>query len=194
MDFTTSLNRAKENIIVTEDGILQMTASAQTDFFSSPDGNSYVANAPVLLKEVDNLQPFTFAARLTPEFMNIYDAGALFVYVDTELWQKFAFEMDEQKNTRIVSVRTIGTSDDNNHSIIIEESVYLKISSDGHQIGFYYSTDNEIWNMARLYRNVYPPTICVGISSQSPRGEGNRTVFSEISLSDTSVKDFRMGV
>ena len=102
--------------------------------------------------------------------------------------------MDENKNTRIVSVRTNQTSDDNNHSIIIQESVYLKISSDGIQVGFYYSLDKEIWNLARLYKNDYPADLYLGISTQSPMGEGNRTTFEELSLRETSIKDFRMGV
>ncbi|MGD0506895.1 MAG: hypothetical protein ABSA27_03815 [Terriglobales bacterium] len=38
------------------------------------------------------------------------------------LWLKMAMEMDERQKTRMVSVRTIGTSDDNNHDVITEKS------------------------------------------------------------------------
>lgn len=194
MKFTKSINYAIEDSRTDGSDHIELLSAGKTDFFLAPDGSSCKTNAPLLLAETDNTRPFTFIAKVIPEFKNIYDAGAVFVYVDNEFWQKFAFEMDEEKNTRIVTVRTKGSSDDNNHSIIIQESVYLKISSDTRQIGFYYSRDKEIWNMARLYRNDFPDRIYLGISSQSPTGDGNQTLFENISLTDTPVNDFRMGV
>jgi len=193
MEFNKSINDAISNSVIMENRQLVLNALAGTDYFNSPDGSQPIANAPLLLTETDNTQPFTFTARVIPEFKNINDAGSLFLYINNGLWQKLAFEMDEQKNTRIISVRTIDTSDDNNHSIILENSVYLKISSDTRQIGFYYSPDNEIWNLVRLYRNSYPPVVYMGVSSQSPHGDGCRSLFDEISLTKESVKDFRMG-
>jgi len=194
MEFTKSLNGATENTLRSGNNRLDMISGRETDYFNAPDGESQKATAPILLTKVDNNKPFTFIAKLTPQFNEMYDAGALYIYWDDSLWQKFAFEMDEIKNTRIVTVRTNQTSDDNNHSIIIQESVYLKISSDGKQIGLYYSLDKEIWNLARLYKNDYPADIYVGISTQSPIGEGNQTTFEDLSLQQISVKDFRMGV
>jgi len=194
MEFTKSLNGAIENTLRSGNDRLDMISGRETDYFNAPDGKSQKATAPILLTKVDNNKPFTFIAKLTPQFNEMYDAGALYIYWDDSLWQKFAFEMDEIKNTRIVTVRTNQTSDDNNHSIIIQESVYLKISSDGKQIGLYYSLDKEIWNLARLYKNDYPADLYVGISTQSPIGEGNQTTFEDLSLKQISVKDFRMGV
>ena len=66
-----------------------------------------------------------------------------FVYVNDTLWQKLAFEQDEYGNHRIVTVRTQGTSDDNNHDKIDAKSVYMKISSDTHTIASYYSLDKK---------------------------------------------------
>lgn len=62
------------------------------------------------------------------------------------LWQKLAFEQDEYGNHRIVTVRTQGTSDDNNHDKLDVSSVYLKISSDTKTIASYYSIDKKRWN------------------------------------------------
>jgi hypothetical protein len=61
-------------------------------------------------------------------------------------------------------------------------------------VGFYFSTDNVTWNLARVYKNDYPEKLWLGISSQSPMGEGNLTRFENFSLIDQSVKDFRMGI
>lgn len=194
MEFTKSLNGAAENTLRSENNRLDMISSKGTDYIISPDGKTRQLNAPVLLTKVDNTKPFTFTAKVTPQFMATSDAGAIFVYANDSLWLKFAFWMEENMNTRIVTIRTNGTSDENNHSIITQESVHLKISSDATQIGFYYSMDNEIWNLVRLFKNDYPSELYVGLSSQSPMGEGNQTAFEELSLREVAVKDFRMGV
>ena len=85
-------------------------------------------------------------------------------------------------------------SDDNNHDIVSQRSVYLKISSNTEVVGFYYYADNITWNLARLHRNDYPERIWLGVSSQSPTGNGNSTVFEEGILTDVSVADFRAGI
>jgi hypothetical protein len=96
--------------------------------------------------------------------------------------------------TRMVSVRTIGTSDDNNHDVIEAKSVYMKISSDTKTVGFYYSLDKTIWQLIRLFKNDYPAAIGVGISTQSPLGEGTSAVFEDVSLTRQSISDFRRGI
>ena len=123
-----------------------------------------------------------------------YDAGMLFIFVDEKHWLKFAFEADERMNARIVTVRTNGTSDDNNHDVEKDSVIFLKISSDTKSIGFYYSNDNKIWNLVRVFKNEYPQNIFVGVGTQSPAGDGNKTVFYGIEFSDSAVKDFRSGI
>lgn len=191
--FTKCLNNAEKNTSITG-GIITLKSDAKTDFFNDPDGKLSNNNAPVLLAKVDNTKPFTLTARVSPEFKETYDAGALYIYLTEKLWQKFAFERDERGTTRIVSVRTIETSDDNNHQPIGGKSVFLKISSDTKTVAFYFSEDKIKWSLARLYKNTYPAIIWVGVSSQSPLGNGNSTQFESPSLISESVKDFRMGL
>lgn len=191
--FTKCLNSAEKNVFI-KDGNLTFKSDAKTDFFNDPDGKLSNSNAPVLLSKVDNAKPFTLTAKVSPDFKETYDAGALYIFVTDKLWQKFAFERDERATTRVVSVRTIETSDDNNHQPIGQKSVYLKISSDTQTVAFYFSEDKVKWNLARLYKNSYPATIWVGVSSQSPMGTGNSTQFENPSLIIESVKDFRMGI
>ena len=123
----------------------------------------------------------------------LYNAADLFVYSCDSLWQKLAFEQDEYGNHRIVTVRTQGTSDDNNHDKLDVSSVYLKISSDTKTIASYYSIDKKRWNMVRLYKNCYPKNIYLGISSQCPQKGSCTSRFEEISLSHDNVSDFRLG-
>ena len=58
--------------------------------------------AQLLLTEIDNKQPFTLTARITPTFLKTYDAGTLYIYVKDDLWLKMAMEMDERNKTRMV--------------------------------------------------------------------------------------------
>jgi hypothetical protein len=190
--FTRSLNGAAANARV-EDGKLTLKSDARRDNFRDPDGKLSNNTAPLLLAEVDNRQPFTLTARVTPTFLKTYDAGALYIYVKEDLWLKMAMEMDERQKTRMVSVRTIGTSDDNNHDVIEAGSVYMKISSDTKTVGFYYSLDEKSWQLIRLFKNDYPASIWVGISTQSPLGEGASAVFEDVSLTKQSISDFRLG-
>jgi len=190
--FTRSLNGAAAHAKVS-DGKLTLTSEAKRDNFRDPDGKLSNNSAPVLLTEVDNKKPFTLMAKITPTFLKTYDAGTLYIWVKDDLWLKLAMEMDERQKTRMVSVRTTGTSDDNDHDVVTAKSVYMKISSDTTTVGFYYSLDKKTWQLIRLFKNDYPSSIWVGISTQSPIGNGTSAVFEDLSLTQQSVSNFRLG-
>jgi regulation of enolase protein 1 (concanavalin A-like superfamily) len=176
--FTESLNGAKAQLSLAPNGALQLAAGAETDYFIEPGLQPYEkANAPLLLRTVDNTRPFTFTVKTTPVHTVKYDAGMAFLYVSDKEWLKFAFEADERMNKRLVTVKTKGFSDDNNHDAVDSPSVFLKISSDTKVVGFYYSTDGQQWQLVRVFKNEYPPTLKIGIGSQSPAGKGNQSIF-----------------
>jgi uncharacterized protein len=190
--FNLALNGAEEHVKVV-DGRLTLSSPAKRDNFRDPDGKLSNNTAPMLLSEIDNRKPFTFTAKVTPTFLDTYDAGALYIWVRDDLWLKMAMERDERRRTRLVSVRTTGTSDDNNHDVVAAKSVYMKISSDTKTVGFYYSLDSKEWQLIRLFRNEYPNTIWLGVSSQSPVGNGSFSTFENVILTQASVSDFRLG-
>lgn len=190
--FTRSLNGAAADAKVSG-GALTLTSKAKRDNFRDPDGKLSNNTAPVLLTEVDNKKPFTLTAKITPTFGKTYDAGTLYIWVKDDLWLKLAMELDERNKTRMVSVRTTGTSDDNDHEVVTAKSVYMKISSDATTIGFYYSLDKKTWQLIRLFKNEYPSKLWVGISTQSPIGNGTSAVFEDISLTQKSISNFRLG-
>jgi regulation of enolase protein 1 (concanavalin A-like superfamily) len=190
--FDLALNEAERHIKV-EGGRLTLSSPAQRDNFRDPNGKLSNNTAPMLLAEVDNKKPFTFTAKVTPTFLDTYDAGALYIWVRDDLWLKMAMERDERRRTRLVTVRTTGTSDDNNHDVVAAPNVYMKISSDTTTVGFYYSLDNKEWQLIRLFKNEYPEKIWLGVSSQSPVGNGNASTFEHVALTQTSVADFRLG-
>ena len=190
--FTRSLNGAAESTTRNK-GELKLTSAAKRDNFRDPDLKLSSNTAPVLLTEVDNKKPFTLTAQITPAFLETYDAGALYIWVKDDLWLKMAMEMDERRRTRLVTVRTTGTSDDNNHDVVTEKTVHMKISSDTKTVGFYYSVDARTWQLIRLFKNDYPEKIWLGISAQSPLGNGTSATFAGISLTPASIADFRLG-
>ena len=192
LTFTRSLNGAAENAKVS-DGKVTLTSAAKRDNFRDPNGKLSSNTAPVLLAEVDNTKPFTLTARITPTFLETYDAGALYIWVKDDLWLKMAMEMDEQRRTRMVTVRTTGTSDDNNHDVVTAKAVHMKMSSDTRTVGFYYSVDRKSWQLIRLFKNEYPDKVWLGISAQSPLGNGTSATFEDLSLTQTSIADFRRG-
>jgi len=193
-EFTESRNGA-ENLFSKVGNKIEISSGAETDFFIEPGAPPYEkANAPLLLKTVDNTKSFTFSFKTTPVHKVKYDAGMAFIYVDDKHWLKFAFEADERLNKRLVTVKTKDFSDDNNHDAVKGASVFMKISSDTKVVGFYYSIDGKTWQLVRVFKNEYPPTIKIGVGSQSPAGKGNKSVFEQFQFSETSVKDFRMGI
>ncbi|MEO4794531.1 DUF1349 domain-containing protein [Bacteroides uniformis] len=191
--FTKSKNGAENGITLLGDTI-KFVAGAQTDYFRSPDG-SVVNSSAVIFTEVDNTKPFTFTAKVQPGFTETgtYSAGVLYAYENDTHCQKLCFEQDEYGDHRVVSVRTIGTSDDNNHQAIIGPHVYMRLSSDGITLGSYFSEDGKIWRMARLYKNDFPEELLIGISSQSPKDNEHTCYFTEVSLKQEAVHDFRIG-
>ena len=194
--FTKMVNGADTCVKVLDGGVLEFRGTQGRDYFNDPDGGKLSNNTlPVLLVPTDNTKPFTFTAKVTPGFTEygLYNAADLFVYVNDTLWQKLAFEQDEYGNHRIVSVRTQGTSDDNNHQSIEKPYVYMRISSDGKQIGNYYSEDGKTWRLARLYANDYPEKVLLGLSSQSPKDNGHTCSFTDVSIVETAVSNFRIG-
>lgn len=195
--FTRCLNQAADSADVKEaasGAAITIRSAAKRDYFNDPNGKLTNNTAPVLLAELDNTRPFTFSAAVRPDFHASYDAGALYLFASEQLWQKLAFELDEHGVTRVVSVRTVDTSDDNNHQSVAAPEVYLKISSDTRTVGLYFSSDGIDWRLARLYGNNYPPTLYVGLSSQSPLGNGNASTFLNPVLSGECVRDFRLGL
>lgn len=158
--FTNAINGAENCVKLLDDGALEFHCTEGLDFFSDPNGKLSNTTLPILLVPVENTKPFTLIAKVTPEFTaeGLYNAADLFVYSCDSLWQKLAFEQDEYGNHRIVTVRTQGTSDDNNHDKLDVSSVYLKISSDTKTIASYYSIDKKRWNMVRLYKIIIQRT------------------------------------
>lgn len=193
--FTKAVNGAETLAKVDVQHKITFNVGEKKDYFSDPDGKLSNNTAPILLAKVDNKKPFTLIAKVTPTFTSkgLYNAGVLYIYVNNNFYQKFCFEQDERGEHRLVTVRTIGTSDDNNHDVVKSPFVYMKLSSDTRTVASYYSIDKKNWQMVRLYKNNYPATIWMGLSAQCPKDVGSVSYFEDISLVQKSVNDVRLG-
>lgn len=194
VQFAQSVNVSDEMVKVINDTI-HMTAGEKTDLFCDPKGIATNTSAPILLSMVDNTKPFTFTVKVTPQFTanGTYSAGGIMAFIDKSHWQKLCFEQDEAGNHRVVTVRTMDVSDDNNHDKVCSPFVYLRFSSDTQVIGNYYSEDGKNWHLVRVYKNEYPSQFYLSISAQSPKDNIHLCKFSDIELVNQSVPNFRDG-
>ena len=194
VQFAQSINVSDETVKAIGDTI-HITAGEKTDLFCDPKDVATNTSAPILLSMIDNTKPFTFTAKVTPEFTvnGTYSAGGIIAFVDKTHWQKLCFEQDEAGNHRVVTVRTIDVSDDNNHDKVTSPFVYLRFSSDTKIIGNYYSEDGINWQLVRVYKNEYPSKFYLSLSAQSPKDKAHSCKFSDVEYVNRSVSNFRDG-
>lgn len=194
LKFSNGLNLTMNTVSQVGETI-NIMADAHTDLFCDPKGMATNTTAPVLFTEIDNTKPFTFTVKVAPQFTKngTYSAGALLAFIDKNHWQKLCYEQDEEGKQRIVTVRTEEFSDDNNHEAVDSTSVYLRMSSDTEVIGNYYSENGKDWHLVRIYKNIYPDILTLGLSSQSPKDDRHECTFSDIDCKPKAVSDFRVG-
>ncbi|HXN45108.1 MAG TPA: DUF1349 domain-containing protein [Bryobacteraceae bacterium] len=187
----TRWRNAAASSSVGEDGNLAITGGKSTNWFVNPGDGHSEANAPVLLFKAGG--DFMLRAKLTVDFHTKWDAGCLVVFADETTWGKFCFEMTQWMEPTVISVVTRGRSDDNNSIPISGGSVYLEIAKSGQGITFYSSKDGRSWRLTRAFDLGKTGPLELGFSSQSPVGEGCRTVFSEIRYTAKAPADFWKG-
>jgi regulation of enolase protein 1 (concanavalin A-like superfamily) len=177
---------------VEPEGRLAILAGAGTNWFVDPDGASPQDTAPSALLAPPDAS-FLLQAKVAVGFAATFDAGALQVRERDDWWAKLCFEFSPQRQPMIVSVVTRGVSDDCNSEPIAGGDVYLRIAKTPRVLAFHFSRDGSHWHLVRYFTLGALQNLQVGFSSQSPRGQGCRTVFSEIAYRPESLRDYRSG-
>ena len=156
-----------ESQMIRSDNEVVIYAPGHTDWFNNPvpvDGklSAPVANAPFFYTEVKG--DFVFRAKVRPNFKYTYDACALMVIKDEQVWCKAAFEKSDFGTTAAVCVVTNGVSDDANGCNIAQDEVWLQIVRVGDVFCTHYSLDGVKYDMVRLFHLPVEETVMVGIA------------------------------
>lgn len=169
-----------------------LTAPARTDWFIDPATGTATASAPLRLVAVTG--DFQLRVRVRAPLRSTFDAGAMFVHGRDDRWAKLALERSPQGADTIVTVVTRGVSDDaNGAQVPVAGEAWLRVSRVGEVYAFHHSADGRRWSLARLFTLGPVAGHLVGVTSQSPTGEGLTADFSEVELTGTTLADFRDG-
>ncbi len=181
-----------------KDGVLTVYAPAQTDYFNSPvkENGAFpepVANASLYYTELTG--DFVFKTKVQLEFKNFYDAAALLVYENENVWAKLALENSDLpcRKPAVVSVVTNRISDDCNGPVMEGNSVWFQVSRVDDCFAFHYSVDGKEYQMVRVFTLPVGKTVKVGFEAQAPMGEGGNRYYSEISIENKRVQNVRAG-
>ena len=186
-----------ESRMMETNGEIAIAAPPRTDWFNNPvpeDGilPAPVANAPFFYTEVSG--DFVFRAKVRPNHRYTYDACALMVIKDEQMWAKAAFEASDFGTRAAVCVVTNGVSDDANGCNIDQDVIWLQIVRVGDVFCVHYSLDGKCFYMVRLFYLPVGKSVKVGLEAQSPAGEGGLRLFSDVTLERRSVQNLRTGI
>jgi regulation of enolase protein 1 (concanavalin A-like superfamily) len=173
-------------------GGIRVTAPAKADYFRDPSGSHVNDAAPFLGMNVTG--DFIARAHVRPTFASTYDSGVIMVRHDAENWAKICFEKTDYGTTAAVSVVTHGLSDDANGADVSVPELWLQAVRAGSVFALHYSLDGAAWRMVRVFNLAIPPTLRVGIVSQSPVGPGTTIDFLHFSIEQRTVQNARTGI
>lgn len=134
---------------------------------------------------------FVVRCKISPEFKALFDLGCIIVYENTDKWIKFAFENADSGHPAMVSVITDGVSDDCNGEKIYEDGVWMQIIRIGNNFSLHYSKDKEVWTLVRIFRLDMTEEVKLGISAQSPIGDGCTVKFEGLEILENKYTNLR---
>lgn len=176
---------------VPQDNGLVIEAGPNTDLFIDPQRTSEALTAPHLLACASG--DFLLSARLTVNFRQIADAGALLVWHSDRAWAKLGFELSHQGEPEVVSVVTRGTSDRCSGFAVDAGHVWLRIARLGPAYAFHASTDGSYWRMVRHFSLYASHAPSYGFAAQSPTGTGCTATFDAITYEPRRLSALRDG-
>lgn len=175
-----------------EDSTLYMNSNTKTDFIKSAVSKSKVSTAAYLFQEVTG--DFTIKAKVSHEFLGVYDACGMMAYEDNDLWAKCAFELTNFGTHTIVSVITNKTSDDANGVNLEGNEVWLQLARKGDTFAIHYGIEENKLFKVRVFSLPMKQTIKVGFVTQSPNAEGSEMKFEHFSLVNKAPENIRTGI
>jgi hypothetical protein len=172
---------------------LVLTSGAKSDLFVDPAGEEGARPDAGRLTGLPGDLDFTFAARVSVRFANVFDAGVLLLYLSERRWAKLCYELSPQRRPTAVTVVTRGTSDDSNSFETPGGPLWLRITRSGRAWAFHASTDGAWWRLLRYFTLGEASGARIGFLAQSPVGPGCTAVFDDIAYKPGASADLRDG-
>lgn len=178
-------------------GTLTVSSGPRTDRFADPAGAHVFSNAPIVAAPAGR---GTLVATVEAEGTGQFDAAALYAVAGDD-WAKLALERSPAGEQMLVSVVTNGVSDDCNHRVVAAAgaatAVRLRVAVVGGGVFAFHVEEAGRWELLRYFglgrAKAEPDTVRLGLSAQSPLGEGCTARFGGLSWSDGVPADLRDG-
>ncbi|MCF8261825.1 MAG: DUF1349 domain-containing protein [Melioribacteraceae bacterium] len=173
----------KSPVVYSENSLI-LSAAKGTDLYISPNGKIKIDNLPKV-----HFQPksdFVLIAKIGGQFQNVYDGGALIVYVDSANWAKMLFEQFASGVNGVGTLVAKLVGDDSHHFEYPGHEIYFKIERKETVFTFYWPADGESWGFLRSF-GMSPPhsqSLKVGFAAQSPSSEKVEVLFSDIRFNE----------
>jgi len=173
------------------DDAFTIGAPPRSDLFHAPDGSRSVENAPRLLFPVS--VPCILSARVSVDFQDTFDAGALLVRRNDRTWAKLCLERVPDGRATVVSVVTHGRSDDCTSHVVESDGTWLRIALLEASVAFHVSEDGERWSLVRHFALDPGLATRIGFSCQAPLGEGCHAHFDGVHYDAALLSEIRSG-
>lgn len=174
-------------------GMLTLTSGPKSDLFIDPAGNEATRPDAGRLTGLPGDQDFTFAARVTVQFTEVFDAGVLLLHLSERRWAKLCYELSPQRRPTAVTVVTHGISDDSNSFATDGGPLWLRITRSGRVWAFHVSADGAYWELLRYFSLGEGSGARIGFMTQSPMGHGCTAVFDAITYQVGAPANLRDG-
>ena len=150
---------------------IRMKTPSNTDMFQDPAEQLNSDSSPFLYLDVTG--DFVCTACVSHHFAYTFDAASILIRSDNRHWAKLCYEKTDFDTHAIVSVVTNEYSDDANCVNCHWEKIWLQVIRRGNLFIMNYSFNSEEWNKVRKFRLNLPSSLCVGMMSQCPLGDGS---------------------
>ncbi|HFG1822995.1 TPA: DUF1349 domain-containing protein [Vibrio cholerae] len=177
---------------------VSITTEPKTDFWQRSYYGFRNENAPALL--IDSKDNFTFTAKVSFAYQQLFDQCGLIVYIDNENWFKASIEYENQSFSRLGSVVTnLGYSDWATTDIPLPKEIWYRLSRRGPDFLIESSFDGLVFNQMRIFHlhqlgettiemgKCNPPlptqkVVSFGVYACSPSESSFTATFTEMSL------------
>ncbi len=129
---------------------VSITTEPKTDFWQRSYYGFRNENAPALL--IDSKDNFTFTAKVSFAYQQLFDQCGLIIYLDNENWFKASIEYENQSFSRLGSVVTnLGYSDWATTDIPLPKEIWYRLSRRGPDFLIESSFDGLVFNQMRIF-------------------------------------------